>query len=81
MIICMLGIVVSVLWSGVVEERQAISRENNANIHPFPKPLRLAQKNLTKSGLPTMGLPIPLCLLFLDRLYYVHYGKNTSLRA
>jgi len=28
-----------------------------------------------------MGLPMPLCLVFLDRLYYVHYGKNTSLRV
>ena len=28
-----------------------------------------------------MGLPMPLCPLFLDRLYYIRCGKNTSLHA
>ena len=28
-----------------------------------------------------MALPMPLCPLFLDRLYYIHCGKNTSLHV
>ena len=28
-----------------------------------------------------MALPMPLCLLFLDRLYYIRCGKNTSLHV
>ncbi len=47
----------------------------------FPKTLRQAKKISTKSGLSTIGLPIPLCLLFLDRLYYIRCGKNTSLHV